>query len=479
MALFPFIGESYVYRSVAFDLQRSVNIYPVKSEPGNSKSPWGMEGSPGLDEFLTFPKFPVRNGINVNGRVFFVAGNGFYEVFADTSFIERGTIGTTTGSISIATNGNQVCVVDNPDGYIFDLTTDTLTQITDPYYLGAVTVTFDSGNFVFNKPDSQMYFWSALYDGTTGDPLDFASAEGLPDNLVAVKSVHQQVWLYGASTVQVVAFGTDGYQTVQGSLIQYGCASPYAIAQTANVVLWIGQDNDGNAMVWQANGYQPQRVSTHAIEYYLGQYSASIPDAISYTYEEDGHYWLGLIIPGMPTGLFYDIELQQWHERGYFSDGSYSRPRQNCHVFAYGFHLMGDYQNGILYSQSLDLLDDNGQSIRRLRTAPYIADDLEYIYFQSFQLDMQTGVGLDAIAPTTDLADQPNYDPQICLRWTDNGHTWSNDYFVSAGKIGEYNARALWRRLGRGRQRAFEVTYTPATKVFWIAAHIKSKRGTN
>lgn len=493
MPVFPFVGPSYKYRSIPFDAQRSVNMYPVKSETGDSKAISGMEGTPGKQSFLTFPKFPGRGGIQVNGRSFCVAGNGFYEIFADGSYTERGTINTTSGAVSIATNGNQVCVVDNPDGYIFDLATDTLTQITDPYYLGAIAVIFDGGYFVFIKPDSQIYFISNLYDGLIGNALDFASAEGSPDNLVGIAAVHQQVWLFGSSTVQVVqnSGGADfPYTSVAGSLIQYGCAATYAISQTANVVIWVGEDNDGNAMVWQATGYQPLRISTHAIEYYLQQYSASMEIATTHTYQEDGHYFYCLSVPGMPTTLVFDIELQQWHERGYWSEGEYSRDRASFHIFSYGKHLVGDYETGDLYDQSLNYYTDNGQYIRRLRTAPYISDDLEYIYFKSFQLDLQAGVGTDGLMGGAfdsgfdtgfdiDQVTDPNQNPLICLRWSDNGFTWSNEYFVSIGKIGQYNTRALWRRLGRSRSRTFEVSYSPATKVFWIAAHIMVEKGNN
>jgi len=496
MALFPFVGPSYVYRSKNFDVQRSVNVFPVKSETGTSKNIGGMQGTPGISTFLTFPKFPVRGGINVNGRVFWVAGNGFYEIFSDSTYILRGTLTTSTGNISIDTNGNQICVVTDPDGFIFNLTTNVFSQITDSYYLGAVTVTFIDGYFMFNKPDSQVYFLSALYDGTTGDVLDFASAEGLPDQLIAIKNVHQQGWLFGATTIQVVentGAADFPYQTIHGSLIQYGLASPYGVCTTSNVVYWIGQDNDGNGVVWTASGYQPRRISTHAIETYLAQYSSYISNALMYSYQEEGHWFIVLRVPNMPTALVFDPELEQWHERGYWSNGAYSLPRQNSHVYAFGKHLCGDYQNGNLYEQSMDIYDDDGQPIRRLRTAPYITDDpLYYIYFKQFWLDMQTGVGSDGppvygggfdagfdsgfdIGSSLD----PSTHPQICLRWTDDGYNWSSEYFTSAGKIGEYSTRALWNRLGRGRQRAFEVTYTPATPVFWIAAHVDVEKGTN
>ncbi len=48
--------------------------------------------------------------------------------------------------------------------------------------------------------------------------------------------------------------------------------------------------------------------------------------------------------------------------------------------------------------------------------------------------------------------------PQVSLRWSDDGaHTWSNYYPVSAGNLGDYQVRCMWRRLGRSRDRVYEI----------------------
>lgn len=473
----PFVGPSYVYRSVNFDAQRSVNIYPVKSESETSKAMTGMQGTPGLLTRFNLPQFPIRGSWDTLGRVFWVAGNRMYETFVDGTFVERGELATATGNVSISDNGLQVIIVDGPNGYIFTLATDVFAPIVSDGFLGATTVTFSDGFFVLNKPDSQIYYISGLYDGTTYDPLDFASAEGSPDNLVAVQTVHKEVWLFGKSTVQVV-FNAGGaqfpYASVQGAFIQYGCAAPFSVSSTANTVFWLGEDNDGNGMVWMASGYQPQRISTHAVEYAIQQYG-DLSDAVGYTYQEDGRYFYIINFTRANTTWAYDIGLDQWHERAYFSEGEYSRSRGQYHVFAYNMHLVGDYQTGQIYQQSLSLLDDDGQVIRRMRTFPHYADDLEYIYYHSLQIDMQQGIGVSGAMGS---AGAPDVDPQMMLQWSNDGaHTWSNEDWVSAGAIGEYKQRVLWRRLGRARDRVFRVVFTGRCQVFFIAAHLLTERG--
>ncbi len=499
MPSFPWAGPTYTYNSSNYDAQRSVNVFPIKSEVGTSKKMTAMQGRPGLQTALTFPTFPPRGGINVNDRNFVVSGNVLYEIFTDSTYISRGTIASASGNVGLAQNGFQVCIVDGPQGWVFTLATNTLTEITDPYFLGARTVAFDSGYFIFVKPDSQIYYISALYDGLNGDPLDFAAAEGSPDNLVAVASVHQQVYLLGQSTTQIVT-NTGGadfpYSTVQGALIQYGCLAPFSVIQSANILFWLGSDADGHATIWKAEGYSPVKISTHVVDNIIQAYP-ELDNCTAYSYQEQGHWFIVFNFTDSISWA-YDVEIQQWHERAYFSDGEYSRHRPNFHIFAYGKHLMGDYEDGRLYQQSVNFYTDDGQYIRCLRAMPYIADDLEYLYFSQFQLDMQTGIGLDGgstieggafdsgfdlgfdIGGEADPSLDPATNPKLVLQWSDDGgHTWSNEHLCAAGKIGQYGVRAIWRRLGRARQRVFRIIMTAPCKVFWICAHIQLQKGTN
>lgn len=50
-------------------------------------------------------------------------------------------------------------------------------------------------------------------------------------------------------------------------------------------------------------------------------------------------------------------------------------------------------------------------------------------------------------------------EPQMSLRWSDDGgHTWSNYYTRGAGQSGQFKKRVIWRRLGRARDRVYELS---------------------
>jgi hypothetical protein len=200
----------------------------------------------------------------------------------------------------------------NPSAFIYNTTTGTFAQITDPDFPGAVTVGYLDGYFVFNQPDSQRFWVTSLNDGTQIDPLDFASAEGNPDDVVALNVNHREVWLFGTNTIEVwynAGLADFPLARIAGAFMEVGCAAPYSVAKLDNSVFWLGADARGRGMVYRANGYQAQRISTHAVEWHIQQYG-NLSDAIGYTYQQDGHSFYVLIFPQANTTWVYDVATQ-------------------------------------------------------------------------------------------------------------------------------------------------------------------------
>jgi len=473
------IGPSYTLRSPNIDAQRSVNQYPITDETGEGKNARALVGSPGVHTFCTLPQNECRGAYFsfANNRAFTVYGNKLYEVFADGTYTERGTLLTSTGHVYITGNGIQLCVVDNPNGYIFIYATNGYSQITDLDYPGAGTVCFCDGYFVFTEPNSGRYFISQLYDGTNFDPLEFATAEGNPDNLVAVASLRRNIWEMGQTTVEI-AYNSGNpdfpFDRIQGAFIEYGCAGAALVQTLANTIFWVGQDKDGALTIWMAQQYAPQRISTFAIEYLLTKYGARIAEGTAYTYQEEGHFFYCVNVPGMPTTIVYDVTMKEFHERAFIdtNTGLLYRHRAENHMYAFGKHLVGDYLNGKLYWQSLDFYDHDGDVIKRVRACQYVSDDLEYLFHEKLQIDLESGVGLSPETPVED------YNPQMILRWSDDGgHTWSNEHTRAMGKQGQYNKRVIWRALGAARSRIYELSTANRCKYYVIAGHIDMAKG--
>jgi hypothetical protein len=372
----------------------------------------------------------------------------------------------------MADNGTQLFIAANGPSYIYNNTTGAFGQITDPDFPGAVTVCFLDGYFVFNEPNSQKMWVTELLNGTSIDPLEFASTEGSPDGLVAVASNFREVWAFGTNSIEVwYNTGSTDFplQRIQGAFNELGCAAPYSVAKMDNGLFWLGRDRRGQGIIYRANGYTGVRISTHAVEWQIQQYS-DLTDAIGYTYQQDGHSFYVLIFPNANTTWVYDAATQAWHERAGFIDGEFTRHRSNCQMAFNNLVVVGDYQNGNIYAFDLDDFSDNGgiqKWLRSWRALPTGTNTLKRTTQHTLQLDCESGVGLNL---------GQGSEPQVMLRFSDDGgHTWSNEHWRSMGKIGEYYKRVIWRRLGmtvKLRDRVYELSGTDPVKITIMGAEL-------
>lgn len=475
MSQFPFVGASYQARSAAFDAEQCINLYPEIGTP-NSKSVVMLLGTPGKRLWSTLAGGGVRGLLRFSATVgVAVVGPNVYDVSTSGVSTLLGTIDAYSSPVSMASNGTVVMLVTGPNGYLVDPTANTLVQITDPDFVGADTVQFIDGYFVFNKTGTGQFQSTQLY-GTSIDGLDFATAEGAPDLLLSLLVDHREIWLFGETSTEV--FFNSGnvdfpFERINGAFIEQGCAAKFSPAKMDNTVYWLTADERGQGTVQRAQGYSPQRVSTHALEYALGQMSR-IDDAVAYTYQQEGHSFYVLNFPTAQKTWAYDAAVNLWHERAWRdpATGLLKQDRAICQMAFAGETLVGDWETGNLYVLDLDYFTDNGDPISRVRACPHISDqDYKYQFFDALQIDMQTGVGLTS---------GQGSDPKAILQWsTDGGYSWSNELWASIGRIGERRSRVKWRRLGRSRDRVFRVTITDPVRVAMVGASVQVRVGTS
>ena len=501
----PILGSSYVARSVNAADNRMVNLFP-EVIPEGGKEPGFLNRAPGLELLQTIGSGPIRAlwAHQTNGADFYVvSGTEVYKMTSTSATpVKLGDV-IDGGPVSIADNGTQLFFACNGPSYIYNEATNEFKQITDVDFPGAVTVGYLDGYFVFNEPNSQRVWVTQLLDGTSIDPLDFASAEGSPDGLVAVNVDHREAWLFGTDSVEVWydVGGTDfPLQRIQGAFNEIGCVAAFSIAKLDNSLFWLGTDARGQGIVYKANGYTGQRVSTHAIEYAIAQYG-NISDALAYTYQQEGHGFYVLTFPSANATWVYDAATQAWHERAGLVNGAFTRHRSNCQCNFGGETIVGDFENGNIYKYSLDVYSDNNAPqkwLRSWRAIPTGQNTLKRTAQHSLQLDAESGVGLNGFTTeqvfflvtqagdnlitengnylATDITSSVIADPQVMLRWSDDGgHNWSNEHWTSMGGIGRFGQRIMWRRLGmttRIRDRVYEVSGTDPVKIAIMGAEL-------
>lgn len=465
-----FVGSSHVDRSLPFDAQRCINMFPVLSASGTAKAKAKLVSVPGLVTWIdksSEGQQGVRGMLVFNPDVLYIVmATNVYKVDATGVSTLLGSIPYGVTPVSMSTNGLTVVFVTGPKMFVIDAVTNIMTEYIDPSFTGATAVWFINGSYVFNEPGTSK-FWVMEAYSTILDPLDYAVAEGAPDGLVTVVVNHQEIWLFGVSTTEV--WGSNGdplfpYGRIPGVFIEQGCVAPYSAARMNDSIVWLSSNGDGEGLIFSTVGYQVKKISSDSLDQVIAKYDV-IADAVAYCYQQEGNNFYVLSFPTQGVTWVYNGTNETWHQRAWRNDnGQFGRHRSNCHAFFNRKNLVGDWQNGKVYSMDNRVFDDDGNPLVRLRSSPYIANEMTRIPHMSIQFDIEAGVGL-----TTGQGSEP----VAMLRWSDDGgKTWSSTRTCSMGKIGEFKKRVRYQRLGQSRARVYELSVSDPVAFTLISANL-------
>lgn len=471
MPLWPqFIGGAYRARSGVIANDLAINVFRETTQEDSESKQGTFYGTPGLHQRLTTTGVSCRGIFSQDGRTFVVMGDRFYEIDTITwTATDYGQILTDGKPVSIASNGRggeQLAIVGGGQLKIFDLLTNTLSAaVVLPLTNDPVIVVFIDGYFVLLEADTIRVWFSALEDGTSWDALDFFARSETSDNLIGMVQLRNRLWIFGTQTSEVYYNTGDNdtpFQPYPGTLMQEGASSAYAISVIGETVIWLAQDNQGKHRIVIASDYEPATVSTPAISYAIAQYD-TVADAEVLVYEQEGHQFAIFTFPSGNATWAFDVTEKEWHQRAAWdtSLGQFYRWRARGAAATDGGVVVGDFETGDLYTLDLDLYEDNGDMVRRLRRAPYLSSENQWLFVDQFELGMEAGVG---------LASGQGSDPVVELNISrDNGKTWESAGNGTIGAMGEYETRAMWTRLGRSRsdRLVFEVVQTDPVKTVW------------
>lgn len=457
----PFTGGEFESRAPNVNAQRTVNLYPEITQAGG-KNKVVLFSTPGLNKQTTAGVGPIRsNMVKFGDELYLVTKDEWYAIDASNSTTDVGTLNTESGRCVQAAGRDYIMVVDGTNGYTYDGTT--FAQIGDADFPdGATHVTYLDGYFIVNKPDSDQWFISANEDPTDWAALDFASASSRPDDVLAHQAYDGDLYMIGEQTTEI--YDNTGnadfpFERYPNGILEYGIEAPYSLTTSRAGLFWLGRTDEGGIQVLQATGLSVKVVSNPSLDFQI-ESLLKTDDAIGWVYHQSGHTFYWLTFPVAGRSFVLDIGNGLWHERQYGASG---RHRANGHGYLNGVHYVGDYESGNIYKLDLEKYTDNGEWIHRIRRAPVVHKDRRRILIHSIEVEFEAGVGV-----TTGQGS----DPQAMLRLSfDGAHTFTNDVWRPIGKKGEYNARAVWRKLGRGRDFITEMTVTDPMPVTMLAAY--------
>lgn len=362
-----FVGPSNLLRTVNEDADETINLYPTKTAPGTAKAPLVLVGTPGLRPWLTLPTSPLRGMFEMNGRAWAVSGGAYYELFDDATYGTGQPLANDGSPVSIVSNGsagfqNFICSANL--GYIADYTTNLLTLITAPGFpeFARIGEFMDGYFFALHGHGSRAFSWSALEDGLSWDALDIAERSEAADNLTTIVRNHRELWLPGGGTSEVWVDQGDAlnpFAPLQGVFLEVGCTSPWSMVRIQNTVMWMGRSQAGAPGVWMADGFKPVKVSTDAVDIWLGRQTA-LTATIAWTYRQDGHVFYVLIPLFADVSYVYDVTEGLWHKRAHWNPltATWSPYRPGCCIDFADKVLVGDRLTGTIYEMGGDIYDE-------------------------------------------------------------------------------------------------------------------------
>ncbi len=482
---FGFVGPSYTVQSGAVASEECINLFAETNESGGpfdiAQAYGGREyaslksyfWTPGLAVFAALPQGPVRGSFLTNGRLFAVGGSSFIELQNDGSQTTWGTIASDGNPASIAFNGIQLLIVSGGKAYCFTLATNALLDVTDQLAGTPIQCDYSDTYFIVCFANSNKYQMSQVLDGTTWPGQLVNEVSVFPDNIVSIIVNHRELWVFGSKRSQPYqdTGSAEVFDPIPGALIEVGCAATFSVSRLDNSVFWIGMDERGAAIAWRSNGYTPQRISTHAVEVWLSK-QTNVASLVSYSYQDRGHLFWVLYVPGGDCSWVYDVGESLWHKRAAWVNGIYKPHFSWNHVYAFGKHLVGDWNSANLYEMSVSYYDDNGTQIRRLRQAPTVKQELERVYHSELKVDFDVGLG-----PQPPLLDGNNAPraPQAMLQWSDDGgKTWSSEHWRGCGMAGQTMTYVRWQRLGQSRRRVYRMVMTDPIPWCIVDAYLRT-----
>lgn len=473
------------------DAQVCINFYPEAVPSDKAKEVVGLLGTPGLIQVAAAPgcaapgfsntmtEWPLPSTIQnqpVRGMwvlpgstqalvvissacyLATIATYGSQNVAGSLNLKFIGNLNTTSGFVCIRDNnaGGFAAIVDGPFGYFYNIAAQTLSQIVNAAFLGADTVAFIDGWWIFNRPGTQTFYTNTPQYSETFDGTYFALKDAYTDNLMGTIELKEELWLIGEQTTEIW-YDAGGpffpFQRLVGTLMQIGCKAAGSICKIAGGgkegLIWFGRSERGENIVIKTSGFNWEVVSTVAISNAISNYTTT-DDAIAYTYEEGGHSFYVLTFPTADQTWVYDATLPPayaWHQRLSYDpySESYHRHRSNCYMNFGGMRIVGDYQNGCLYQLTRAAYTDAGWPILARRRSPFIwnKENRERVFMASLQIDFAPGVGNPSGLGA---------DPVARLRISrDYGTTYGPETLAPMGKTGEYLNRCIYRRLGWSR----------------------------
>lgn len=393
------------------------------------------------------------------GFLIAVIRDAVYKINAALIATQIGTIGTTTGDVTIDENlSSQICIVDGDKAYIYNYDNSTFTQQTLTFLGNPILpnyVTYHNTFFLFgsSKTSINSQNWYA-FDRDTDTTIKLNTQFSLqtkPDSAIAVVRLPgkgNNVLVLGSTVAEVWTQigGKENYRRVQSFNIDNGCVAASTIATSDEWVIFLAKNENNSPYILLTDGGSSKRISTDGIDYLLS--TLRFPEqSTGFLYRQDGHlfYQLTFYNPEDNLSLIYDFATQMFF---HVTDEKLNFHPARSIVFFNQSTYFVSLNDGSLYKMGTNYItydystavDATLYEIPRIRVCKTIrGEDSAVFRVGEFSFTIEQGV----------FQDSPPVPSQVDMSFSKNGNqSFSNVVSKTLNTVGIYKNRLRWFRMG-------------------------------
>lgn len=369
--------------------------------------------------------FTFRNQLHV------VRGSRLIRVDSNHNVFPLAILNSTAGPLDFDENLTQLQITDGSFLYVWD----GVTLQTALGFVAGPRITVLGQRTVNIERNSQRFHWSEPGNALAQAALNFASAESVPDELVACVRSNGDLWLGGKFSTEVHALTTDSrvFAQYRGSTIPYGVAAAHTMRECDRSPIWLAQTKEGGPCVVRGDGQQAKPISNRSIDEQLA--GRNLQNATAFVYEEGKSKFYCLNVPNLHPTFVYDATYGQWHKEADVHRGRFIQLRSRCHAFAYNRHYFGTIDGDLLYADR-DVHTFVGDPKVRSRVCPVIGKQTgRFMRFGRFEVVCERATGGTVMLRYKD-------DPQAGFG------AWRR---ATSGDTGHYTSRIVFDRLGTAK----------------------------
>ncbi len=465
------LGGSYQQKYIEFNPQRTINWYQVLStQAEKTQSQTALFPFPGLSLYSSIVGrynrgiFVART--NFFTRCFTVVDNTLWEINSNQTSTNLGTltnisIGSTRVYMCVNAN-NEVGIFHSTGAYSFQMSTNTLTEITSNQFCkNVIYADFLDGDTIVVSPTNQFTTTAPVYFSTGNDMLTGWNSTNVfgstfkPSQIKAAIAFREEIYILTDTTIEIYYNdGSTPWTRLPRSTILIGACSAESIAISNDGFYFVGRTQSGETNVFFFDSYYNcVPIADSSIAWAGNSNNLEVlQDSKGFIqYSKDGHCFYHLEIPELKTTFVYDTFTKLWQERQSLNPSADSDGITRSGTFRGRYYanfnsmnLFTDKFSGDILIEDFTTRTENGTPIIRTRISQTFSEEYMNISAASLELDCNTGCGI-----STGQGSNPVMMIELSR---DGGYNYGQPRNLLLGAVGNHLFRARLRKLGSSRK---------------------------